>query len=106
MLGLLGQYAHNESQAGGRRDEVSELRFEESLTLETKGHLVHPNLIEFPKLEGTFGVTQSDFEVNGEESRADSEIYEFDARARERSPTSTSPFSENETTEGVFVLPS
>ena len=81
-LGLLGQYAHNESQSGGRSDEVSELRFEESLTLETKGHLVHPNLIEFPKLEGTFGVTQSDFEVNGEGSRADSEIYEYDVRAR------------------------
>jgi hypothetical protein len=82
VLGFLGLYAHNEATTAGQTDEVNELRFEESLTLETKGHLVHPNLIELPKLEGTFGVTQSDFEINGESSRADSEIYEFDARAR------------------------
>jgi hypothetical protein len=82
VLGFLSLYAHDETTTAGETTEVEELRFEESLTLSTTGHLIHPNLIEFPKLEGTFGLSQSDFEVNGQGSRADSEIYEFDTRAR------------------------
>lgn len=81
-LGVLSLYAQDETTTLGQSTEVRELRFEESLTLSTTGHLIHPNLIEFPKLEGTFGLTQSDFEINGEGSRGDAEIYEFDVRAR------------------------
>jgi hypothetical protein len=81
VLGLLGQYAHDETETLGQRNEVRELRFEETLSLSTTGHVVHPNLIHFPKLDGTFGLSQSDIDVNGESFQVDSEIYEFDVQA-------------------------
>lgn len=82
VLGLLGQYAHDETRTPTSTNEVRELRFEETLSLSTRGHVVHPNLIEFPKLDGTIGFAQSEIEAGAEDFTVNSEIYEFDAQAK------------------------
>ncbi len=73
------------SKVGAGDQKSSEEIFEESLRVETKGSVYHPNLLDF-SLAGLFGLTQQHFEddFGGRKrtSRDDGEIFEFDFEGR------------------------
>jgi hypothetical protein len=50
---------------GAPTQRFRENRFEETFTLESDGHIYHPNLIDLD-LAGTFGLTQTDIDQTGE----------------------------------------
>ena len=76
-LTLFGQFASDERETPDDSTEVTELRFEESAGIKTRGYIVHPNLVDF-KFDGVFGLTQSEFEFNGEKSNQNGTLSEFD----------------------------
>lgn len=80
-LDLLGQYSSDkvESDLSGT-SKSNETLFEEALTLETTGHIVHPNLADL-RLKGTFGLAQSQFDGTDLEDQTSSTIYLWDAQA-------------------------
>ncbi|MHC4697077.1 MAG: hypothetical protein ACYTFA_10070 [Planctomycetota bacterium] len=73
------------SKTSASKTRSEETIFEESVTLETEGYLLHPNIIDLA-LAGTFGLVQEDFrdEVDGRkrETSDDGDLYEFDVHAQ------------------------
>ena len=73
------------SKRGSSKTSSEETVFEESLTLEADGYVLHPNILDFA-LGGVFGLVQEDFEevVNGRKrtSSNDGDLLEFDLRAQ------------------------
>jgi hypothetical protein len=73
-----------QSKVGAGDTRSQETVFEESVKLETRGHVYHPNLMEFAAA-GVFGLLQYQFEdeFDGRErsSSEDGEILEFDLSA-------------------------
>ena len=61
--------------------KFTEHRFEETLTLEGTGAIYHPNLISLDPLSGTFGLSQTSDEVNGEGGQENGTVYEWDLNA-------------------------
>ena len=73
------------SKTSASKTRSEETIFEESVTLETEGYLLHPNIIDLA-LAGTFGLVQEDFldEVDGRkrETSDAGDLYEFDVHAQ------------------------
>ena len=69
------------SKITGTKIESEETIFEETLSLETEGFLLHPNILEFG-LGAVYGLVQEDFsEIVNQQERSDSnngDIVEFD----------------------------
>jgi hypothetical protein len=80
-LDFLGFYSqdHEKSSIAGSTDS-DETTFEEALTLETTGHIIHPNLVDL-HLKGTFGLTQDEFHSTDFDDKSNSTIYLWDAQA-------------------------
>lgn len=80
-LELLWRYrSESRDFPDGTGDDVSENHFEETISLETRGHIYHPNLVEL-NLAATVGLSQSFFDINDESSTDNGFINEYDLNA-------------------------
>jgi hypothetical protein len=82
-LDLLWRNRRDELKSPGAPEQrFRENRFEETFTLESDGHIYHPNLVELD-LAGKFGLTQTEIDQTGE-SGDDTQfgtLYEWDLNA-------------------------
>lgn len=81
-LDFIAQYARdrNDSETGGGETKSTDLIFQESITLETTGYVVHPNFLDL-LLRGQFGLTQEDFDSNEEDQQINSTFFLWDVQA-------------------------
>jgi predicted CXXCH cytochrome family protein len=89
----------------GQRTTFREDRFDERLTLETTGHIVHPNLVEL-SLKGTFGFQQDEVSNSGVVDSSNSFFYNYDVSAlilrKEEAPTTLYSRRTTETVSRAF----
>lgn len=79
-LETLWRYRSESRKIDGDEDKLTENHFEETVTVEAKGHIYHPNLVEL-NLSGTLGLTQTWLDANGESSFDPGFINEYDLSA-------------------------
>src|SRR5262245_19247854 len=69
-IDLLAMYASDRSSSTiTGTTNARETLFEEALTLETAGHIIHPNFLDL-YAKGTFGLTQDDFEGDVQDNKS------------------------------------
>jgi predicted CXXCH cytochrome family protein len=89
----------------GQRTTFRENRFDERLTLETTGYIVHPNLVEL-SLKGSFGFQQDDLSNSGQVDSSNSVFYNYDVSAlilrKEEAPITLYSRRTTETTSRAF----
>lgn len=67
-------------EVDGDSDDLDETHLEQTITVETQGHIYHPNLVEL-NLSGTFGLTQTWLDSETESSFNPGYVNEYDLNA-------------------------
>jgi hypothetical protein len=67
-------------EVDGDSDDLDETHLEQTITVETQGHIYHPNLVEL-NLSGTFGLTQTWLDSETESSFNPGYVNEYDLSA-------------------------
>ena len=81
-LNFFTQYSRDDLKPkDGDESKTTELRFEESLTLQTNAYLIHPNFLNL-NLAGQFGLTQDRFDDNGRDENTNSQLYLWNVEAQ------------------------
>lgn len=70
----------NQKTRGTTSSQFTEDRFQEILTLQTAGYILHPNLVEL-KFQGSFGLEQDLISENGQNGTSEGILYDWDAEA-------------------------
>jgi hypothetical protein len=78
-LSLEATHGRDKTTTVAGTDRFSETVVSEILDARTQGYVLHPNFLDF-SLGGSFGLTQSEADVNGASDRADGTVYTWDAR--------------------------
>lgn len=80
-LRLQGRYTDDQTKSsGGESTHTTQTYFQELLHLETHGHVVHPNFLEF-NLAGEVGLTQSLYEIDGQSDEHNGNLHQYLAQA-------------------------
>jgi hypothetical protein len=82
-LEVNSQYSRDRTSSQDGTVRASTLYFEEILTAETEGHVVHPNFLHLD-LKGSFGLTQAFNDINGDDDTEHGTIYGWDLRGTYR----------------------
>ncbi|HEY8666770.1 MAG TPA: hypothetical protein VIL86_08905 [Tepidisphaeraceae bacterium] len=78
-LDLVGRYNSDRTNSGGTTNSSRETDIEETLTLQTHGHVLAPRFLDL-SLSGTFGSNQTWFDADNVSDQQIGLIYNWDAR--------------------------